>query len=55
MPRSVKFSMVADRRKTAAEVLVPPPHRLHLPRPMMIGATLLFWTAVLFGIRLLAS
>lgn len=30
-------------------------YRLHLPRPMMIGATVLFWTTLLFGIRLLAS
>lgn len=55
MPRPVKFTMVVDRRKDAANVMSPPSYRLYLPRPMMIGATLLFWTAVLFGVRLLAS
>ncbi len=55
MPRPVKFTMVVDRRQDAAGVLSPPSYRLYLPRPMMIGATLLFWAAVVVGLKLLAS
>lgn len=55
MPRPVKLTMVVDRRKTAAEMMSSPSHRLYLPRPMMIGATLLFWAAVVMGLKLLAS
>lgn len=58
MPRPVKFTpgaMVADRRDRTAEKISHPSHRLYLPRPMMIGATLLFWAAVVMGLKLLAS
>lgn len=55
MPRPVKLTMVVDRRKDAAGVMSPPSHRLFLPPPMMIGATLLFWAAVVMGLKLLAS
>lgn len=55
MPRPVKFTMVVDRRKEAAGAMSPPSYRLHLPRPMMVGATLLFWAALVIGLKLLAS
>lgn len=58
MPRPVKFTpgtIVVDRRDSAAGKNSHPSHRVYLPRPMMIGATLLFWTAVVLGLKLLAS
>ncbi|WP_425998938.1 hypothetical protein [Caulobacter sp. DWR1-3-2b1] len=55
MPRPVRFTMVVDRRKDAVGVITPPSYRLYLPRPMMIGATLLFWAAVVVGLKLLVS
>lgn len=55
MPRPFKFTMVGDRREPATELHAPHPYRLCLPRPMMIGGTLLFWAAVILTIKLLAS
>ncbi|MBU4433263.1 MAG: hypothetical protein KKC14_02495 [Alphaproteobacteria bacterium] len=55
MPRPIKFTMVGDHQKDAANAMPPPSHRLDLQRPIMIGATLLFWAAVLAGIRFLVS
>ena len=54
MPRPVKLTMVVDRRKDAAGMMPPHSHRLYLPRPMMIGATLLVWAAGVVGLKLLA-
>ena len=55
MPRPIKFTMVVDHHKDAANAMPPPSYRLDLPCPIMIGATFLFWAAVLMGIRLLVS
>lgn len=58
MPRPVKFTpgaMVADRRDRAAGKISHPSHWLYLPKPLMVGATLLFWAAVVMGLKLLAS
>ena len=55
MARPVKFTMVVDRRQGAAGAMSPPSYRLHLPRPLMIGATLLFWAAVVIGLKLMTS
>jgi|GEM_PF-5087703 len=58
MPRPVKFTpgaLAADRRDGAADRISHPSYRLYLPKPMMIGATLLFWAAVVVGLKLLTS
>ena len=54
MARSLKPALVVERRQALGTTQAPS-HRLYLPRPLMIGATLLFWAAVVFGLRLLAS
>ena len=55
MARPVKFSMVADRNTEAGGVLPPPSHGVHFPRPLLIGATLAFWTVVFVGLKLLLT
>ncbi len=55
MPRHGKLTIVADRHAQSGGVLPPAPLGLHLARPMLIGATLLFWTVVFFGIKLILS
>ena len=55
MARPVKFSMVVDRSTKSGSALPPPSHGVHLPRPMLIGATLVFWTVVLIGLKLILT
>jgi acyl dehydratase len=55
MPRPVKFSMVVDRNTDAGSALPPPSHGVHFPKPMLIGATLVFWTIVLVGLKLILT
>jgi hypothetical protein len=55
MARPVKFAMVVDRRTKPAAMLASPALRLSLHRPILVGATMLFWAAVVVGIRLLAA
>jgi hypothetical protein len=47
--------LVADKRGDTANVIPPPIYRFDLPRPVMIGVTVLFWALFLMGVRFLAS
>ncbi len=55
MFQPVKFTMDMDRRGKPADILTSPALRFSLQRPILVGATTLFWAAVVIGIKLLAS
>lgn len=54
MFQPVKFTMVMDRRIKPADIFTSPALRFSLQRPILVGATMLFWAAVVIGIKLLA-
>lgn len=55
MARTVKLTMVVDRPHQSGGAPPPPSHGVHFPRPMLIGATLVFWTVVLVGLKLILT
>lgn len=55
MAQPVKLTMIMDRRVKPADLLASPALRFSLQRPILVGATMLFWAVVVIGIKLLAS
>lgn len=52
MPRSVKLASVADPQKIGPLRETP---QTWLPRPQIVVATLLFWSAVVIGLKLFTA
>ncbi|WP_158272170.1 MULTISPECIES: hypothetical protein [unclassified Caulobacter] len=54
MQQAAKLVMVMDRRSKSASFM-PAHHRFSLLRPMVLGGNMLFWAAVVVGIKMLVS
>jgi hypothetical protein len=54
MPQAAKLVSVMDLRSKSASFL-PAHYRFSLLRPMVLGANVLFWAAVILGIKMLLS